>query len=138
LIVERTLAALATAAAVVAAVFVSVIAAFFTLYALVEPHWGSAGGGAVVATAAALLAIIIALVAARGMGDRKAKEDHQAKGAAPTGGSHADMAQILLSVVKDRPLLSAGAAVAVGVYALRNPALISAVVRGFMDTRSKL
>ena len=55
--------------------------------------------------------------------------------AAAGSGGHADLANVILNVIKDRPLLSAGAAVAVGVYALRNPALISAVVRGFMDGR---
>ncbi|HYE45862.1 MAG TPA: hypothetical protein VEA44_08825 [Caulobacter sp.] len=135
MIVERTLAALATAAAVVAAVAVSVVAVFFTVYALVEPHWGSAGAGAVVAGTAALLAAIIAMVAARKMEGDRTRAAGQAKAAG--GGNHADMAQVILSVIKDRPLLSAGAAVAVGVYALRNPALISAVVRGFMDSKHK-
>lgn len=135
MIVERTLAALATAAAVVAAVSVAVVAIFFALFALVEPHVGRAGAGAVVAGAAAVLAAIIAMIAARRMeGDRRRHEAAQAAAAGP-GGSHADMAHIILNVIKDRPLLSAGAAVAVGVYALRNPALISAVVRGFMDGR---
>lgn len=38
-----------------------------------------------------------------------------------------------MTVVRDRPLLSAGAAVAAGIYALRNPQLVAAVVRAFMD-----
>lgn len=134
MIVERTLAALATAAAVVAAVSVAIVAIFFALFALVEPMVGKAGAGAVVAGAAAVLAAIIAMVAARKMeGD---KRRHEAAQAASMGaGGHADLANVILNVIKDRPLLSAGAAVAVGIYALRNPALISAVVRGFMDGR---
>ncbi|NBB15705.1 hypothetical protein GVN21_10100 [Caulobacter sp. SLTY] len=136
MIVERTLAALATAAAVVAAVFVSIVAVFFTVYALVEPHWGAAGAGAVVAGTAALLAAIIAMIAARRMeGDHRRKAEEAQ--ASQQAGGQPDMVQVLLHVVKDRPLLSAGAAIAMGVYAIRNPALISAVVRGFMDTRSK-
>lgn len=129
------MAALATAAAVVAAVAVAVVAIFFALFALVEPHVGRAGAGAVVAGAAALLAAIIAILAAKKMeGDRHRHDAAQAAAVGP-GGSHVDMAHILLNVIKDRPLLSAGAAVAIGVYALRNPALISAVMRGFMDGR---
>lgn len=138
MIVERTLAALATAAAVVAAVSVAIVAAFFALFALVEPFVGKAGAGAVVAGAAAVLAAVIAMIAARKMeGDKRRHHQNQEAQAASlgAGGSHADMAHILLNVIKHRPLLSAGAAVAVGVYALRNPALISAVVRGFMDGR---
>lgn len=133
MIVERTLAALATAAAVIAAVVISIVAASFTLYALVEPPLGKAGASAVVAGIAALLAIVIAMIAARRLeGDRR-----RAKAEAEAGGANADLAGVILNVIKDRPLLSAGAAVAVGVYALRNPALISAVVRGFMDGRGK-
>lgn len=135
MIVERTLAALATAAAIVAAVSVAIVAAFFALFALVEPTVGKAGAGAVVAGAAAVLATLIAIVAARKMeGDKRRSQDAQAASMA-SGGGQADMAHLILNVIKDRPLLSAGAAVAVGVYALRNPALISAVVRGFMDSR---
>jgi hypothetical protein len=127
LIVERTLLALATAAAVIAAVAVSIVAAFFALYAVVEPHTGAAGAAAVVAFVAALLAALIAFVAARKMeGDRK-------QGPASAPGPDPGLAGVILNLVKDRPLLSAGAAVAVGVYALRNPALISAVVRAFVD-----
>jgi hypothetical protein len=136
LIVERTLAALATAAAVVAAASVAIVAAFFALFALVEPFVGKAGAGAVVAGAAAVLAAVIALIAARKMeGDKR--RHHEAQAASMAAGGHADLAGLILGVIKDRPLLSAGAAVAVGVYALRNPALISAVVRGFMDGRAK-
>jgi hypothetical protein len=138
LIVERTLAALATAAAVVAAVSVAIVAAFFALFALVEPHIGRPGAGAVVAGSAALLAAIIAMIAARKMQGDKARHQAAAAAGPPGGGSHTDVAHIILNVIKDRPFLSAGAAVAVGVYALRNPALISAVVRGFMDGRTKL
>jgi hypothetical protein len=136
LIVERTLAALATAAAVVAAVSVAIVAAFFAVFALVEPTLGRAGAGAVVAGTAAFLAAIIAVIAARKMeGDKRRHQEAQAASLGP--GGHADLANVILNVIKDRPLLSAGAAVAVGVYALRNPALISAVVRGFMDGRTK-
>lgn len=120
MIVERTLAALATAAAVVAAVSVAIVAAFFAVFALVEPFVGKAGAGAVVAGAAALLAAIIAVVAARKMeGDKRRHQEAQA--ASLGAGGHADLANVILNVIKDRPLLSAGAAVAVGVYALRNP-----------------
>ncbi|MBI1405027.1 MAG: hypothetical protein GC145_02755 [Caulobacter sp.] len=135
MIIERTLAALATAAAIVAAVVISIVAAFFTLYALVKPSLGEAGASAVVAGAAALLAIVIAVITASKLdGDRKKAKAAEAAG---TGAAGSDLAGLILGVVKDRPMLSAGAAIAVGVYALRNPALISAVVRGFMDGRGK-
>ena len=128
MIVERTLLALATAAAVIAAVAVSIVAAFFALYAVVEPHTGAAGAAAVVAFVAALLAALIAFIAARKMeGDRSRQQ------AAASAAHDPGMAGVILNLVKDRPLLSAGAAVALGVYALRNPALISAVVRAFVD-----
>ena len=42
----------------------------------------------------------------------------------------------ILTLVRERPLLASGAAVAAGIYALRNPQLIAAVLRAFMDKPS--
>jgi hypothetical protein len=135
LIVERTLLALATAAAVVAAVAVAIVSAFFALFALVEPHIGRAGAGAVVSGVAALLAALIAIIAAARMEGDKRRAHHAHAAAQPA--HDPGLINVVMNVVKDRPLLSAGAAVAVGLYALKNPTLVSAVIRGFMETRPK-
>ncbi len=129
MIIERTLLAIATAAAVIAAVIISMVAAFFTLFALVQPHLGDAGAAAVVAAVAAALAAIIAMVAARRLeGDRRATK---AQAEAPF--VDPGVVGMVFNVIRERPILSAGAALAVGVYALRNPALVTALVKGFMD-----
>jgi hypothetical protein len=133
LIVERTLLAIATAAAVVAAVVISLVAAFFTLFALVQPHLGDAGAAAVVAAVAAAVAAVIALLAARRLeGDRRAA---RAQAEAPF--VDPGVVGMVFNVIRERPILSAGAALAVGLYALRNPALVTTLVKGFMDNNRK-
>lgn len=121
---ERTLMALAAGAAVAAAAAVGVFSAFFALFAFIEPMVGTAGAAAIISGASALVVAIAGLVAAgRAEGDRKAAA------AAPD----ASLIEVIMGVVRDRPLLAAGAAVAAGIYALRNPQLVAAVVRAFMD-----
>jgi hypothetical protein len=46
------------------------------------------------------------------------------------------MVDTILSLVRERPILASGAAVAAGLYALRNPQLIAAVLRAFVDKPS--
>jgi hypothetical protein len=125
---ERTLMALAAAAAIAAAAAVGVFSAFFALYALVEPRLGAAGAAAVVSASAAVLVAVAGLIAARKVeGDRRE---------ATTATPDATMVDTILSLVRERPLLASGAAVAAGIYALRNPQLIAAVLRAFMDKPS--
>lgn len=126
---ERTLMALAAAAAIAAAAAVGVFSAFFALYALVEPHLGAPGAAAVVAASAAILVALAGMVAAR-----KADNGERRHAAAAT--PDATMVDTILSLVRERPLLASGAAVAAGIYALRNPQLIAAVLRAFMDKPS--
>jgi predicted permease len=125
---ERTLMALAAAAAIAAAAAVGVFSAFFALYALVEPQLGAPGAAAVVAASAAILVALAGFIAARKVeGDRRETT---------TATPDATMVDTILSLVRERPLLASGAAVAAGIYALRNPQLIAAVLRAFMDKPS--
>lgn len=122
---ERTLMALAAGAAIAAAAAVGVFSAFFALFAFIEPMVGTAGAAAIISGTSALAVGIAGFVAAqRAEGDRKAAAE-----AAPD----ASLIEVIMGVVRDRPLLAAGAAVAAGIYALRNPQLAAAVVRAFMD-----
>lgn len=121
---ERTLMALAAGAAVAAAAAVGVFSAFFALFAFIEPMVGTASAAAIISGASALVVAIAGLVAAR-----RAEGDRKAAAAAPD----ASLIEVIMGVVRDRPLLAAGAAVAAGIYALRNPQLVAAVVRAFMD-----
>lgn len=126
---ERTLMALAAGAAIAAAAAVGVFSAFFALFAFIEPMVGTAGAAAIISGASALAVAVAGFVAARkAEGDRKT-----AAAAAPD----ASLVEMILGLARDKPLLAAGAAVAAGIYALRNPQLISAVIRAFMDRPSQ-
>lgn len=122
---ERTLMALAAGAAIAAAAVVGVFSLFFALFAAIEPYVGPAWAAAIIAATSALAVLLTGLVAAR-----KAEGDRRA---AATVAPDASLVDTVMNVVKDRPLLAAGAAVAAGVYALRHPQLAAAVVRAFMD-----
>jgi hypothetical protein len=129
-IFEKTLMTLAAAAAIAAAAAVSVFAAAFALYAVLDALIGSAGAAAVVAAVAALIVGIAGLLAAR-----KAEGRHSPRaGHAPPQDSF-DFTSRIVDIVKDRPLLSIGAALAAGVFALKNPTLTAAVAKAFMETR---
>lgn len=122
---ERTLMAVAAGAAIAAAAAAGVFSAFFALFAFLEPYVGTAGAAAIIAGCSAVAIAMAGFVAAR-----KAEGDRKAAAAQP---ADAGLVEIILGVVRDRPILSAGAAVAAGIYALRNPQLVAAVVRAFMD-----
>lgn len=122
---ERTLMAVAAGAAIAAAAAAGVFSAFFALFAFIEPHVGTAGAAAIIAGCSALVVALAGFLAARKVeGDRRPS-------ATPV--HDASLIETIMGVVRDRPLLSAGAAVAAGIYALRNPQLAAAVVRAFMD-----
>lgn len=128
MIFEKTLMTLAAAAAIAAAAAVGVFAAAFALYAVVQTYLGPAGAAAVVAAVAALIVAVAGLVAARKADQRQAPR----QGSAPDTFGFAEK---VVEIVKDRPLLSIGAALAAGVFALKNPTLTAAVAKAFMETR---
>lgn len=122
---ERTLMAVAAGAAIAAAAAAGVFSAFFALFAFLEPMVGTAGAAAIIAGCSALVIAVAGFLAAR-----RAEGDRRTAAASPPDAS---LIEMIMTVVRDRPLLSAGAAVAAGIYALRNPQLVAAVVRAFMD-----
>lgn len=128
MIFEKTLMTLAAAAAIAAAAAVGVFAAAFALYAVVETWLGPAGAAAVVAAVAALIVAVAGLLAAR-------KAEHRQAPQASATPDAFSFAEKVVDVVKDRPLLSLGAALAAGVFALKNPTLTAAVAKAFMETR---
>ncbi|WP_425999546.1 hypothetical protein [Caulobacter sp. DWR1-3-2b1] len=129
MIFEKTLMTLAAAAAIAAAAAVGVFAAAFALYAVVQTFLGDAGAAAVVAAVAALIVAIAGLLAAR-----KVEHRHDAK-RGPSTPDTLGLAEKVVAIVKDRPLLSIGASLAVGVFALKNPILTAAVFKAFMEPR---
>jgi hypothetical protein len=124
LIVTRLLMGFVAIAAISASVVVAIFAAAFALFALVQPYVGSAGGGAVVAGVFALIALIVGLIA---MPRRRRR-----RGEGPSG-----VAEDLMDLVRDKPLASAGVALAAGIMAMRNPRVIGEVIRAFRSDRRK-
>ena len=118
MILRGALKAAAAIAAVSTAVGASVVAAAFALYALLEPSLGAPGAAALVALVLALIAIVVALLATRGGG-----RGRRAEPSADVG-----LGERLMDLARAKPLLSTGAAVAAGLIALRNPALVSLIM----------
>jgi uncharacterized membrane protein len=124
---DRALMALAAAAAIAAAAAVSVAAAAFALYAAFTPLVGPAWAAAIVAAVAAVLVLVFGLLAkARADGGLRRRE------AAPD----ASLVQKAVEMAKEHPILAAGVALGAGVYAIRNPKLVAAVVAAFMEGRN--
>lgn len=112
------ISAIATAASVV------VVALAFALFALVQPMLGDAGASAVVAGAFALVAAIIGFSA---MPRRRRRR--------PGTGSPAGVAEDLMDLVRDKPVASAGVALAAAIMAMRNPRVIGEIARAFFQSR---
>lgn len=127
-IFEKTLMTLAAAAAIAAAAATGVVALAFALYAVMTPYVGQAGAAAIVAVVAALLVLTAGLIAAS-----KARGGHQHHH--PDTPPDHGLVDIILNLVRERPLVSAGAAVAAAVFAMRNPSFVAALVRAFVDQR---
>jgi len=120
---RRILTLAAAIAAVAAAAAVCVVAASYAVYALAEAHLGPAGGAAVVAGVFALLALVVALAATR-------KAIPKSAGA---GQADASLADRVIGLAKDRPLIAVAAAAAIGVVLFRNPAAVGAIVSAFVN-----
>lgn len=108
--------------ALATATIICLIAAAFALFAALTPALGPAGAAAIVAVASLLfvmLAVILTLVATR------------PKQSDPDDG----LIERLFDIARERPLIAVGAAIAAGVLAIRNPALIATIVAVFMEGR---
>jgi hypothetical protein len=121
LILRVVLRAAAAAAAVATAVAASIVAAGFGLYALLEPYLGRPGAAAIVALILALVAAIVALVLTR-------KAKHKSKPAADQS-----LAERAIELARAKPMVAAAAAIAAGVIAWRNPALIGIVAGAILN-----
>ena len=103
-----------------AAASVVVVSAAFAVYALLRTYIGPAGAAACVTLAAAVVLGVLALVMFS-----KAKGPKVTPRKPGTGG----MVDRLTDLVSDRPVVAAGAAVAAGLLAWRNPTLVSTLLR---------
>ena len=126
MILERTFLAVVAASAVAAATTVVVVAAAFAVFVLLRDPLGEAGAAATVSAATALVLAIAAAVAAllaKAYRDRHPPE--------PT------LVERVADLVREKPLVSAGAAVAAGLMALKNPQLVAALAASFMAPRPR-
>ncbi|QUD87639.1 hypothetical protein [Phenylobacterium montanum] len=117
---QKAMMAAAALAAMAVAAAVGVIALAFALYALLRDLIGPAGAAACVAAVAALAIALAGLFAARGADQ---PEDTESFG----------LAEKLLELVRDKPLASAGVALAAGLLVMRNPAVIGVIVRTLLE-----
>lgn len=119
--------AAAAAAALAAAAAIGVAALAFALYAGFQPWVGPAWAAAIVAAVMALAVLIAALsirgAAAGGSPRRRGRAQEE---------PDASLVQKAIEMAKEHPLLAVGAAVGLGIYAIRNPQLVAAVVTAFM------
>lgn len=128
MIVGRTIAAVIAGVLVATAAAACVVFAVLALFWVLEPLVGQAGAAALVAgLLAVVVAIIIVVMMSRG-GHHHAHHHHGEGG--PTDFAFVDR---LIDMAKDRPLLSLGAALAAGLIAVRNPALVATIVAAFVD-----
>lgn len=119
--------ALAAGAAVVAATAVSVVALAIALYAVLEGPFGAAGAAAAVAAVFALLIALVGLVAAN-----RSRHNHDKN----HGHDHLGIAEKIIDIAKQKPLVATAAAIAAGVLALRNPALVGVILTAFMNSKN--
>lgn len=120
---------LAAAAAIAAAAGVAVVAAAFALFALLEPVTGPAGGRRHRGGGRGFRRRPGGPRRRRaGRDSRRRQNEYAAQAAADPG-----LIAKLFELAKQRPFVAAGAAAAVGVFALRNPALVAAVIKAFFD-----
>ena len=126
-ILKRILSGAAAAGAIFACAAVAVVAASYALYALAKEWVGAPGAAAIVALAFALIAGVACLVAVSGAkGDKAtAKPVKGKRGEPPPEVSPLDK---IIDLARERPLIAAGAAVAAGLMALRNPLIVTTLI----------
>ncbi len=125
MIVQRVVAGAISLGAMVAAAGVVVVALAFAVYTVLRDYVGPAGAAAIIAAAFAALLAIAAIVMFGRAKHPKGKVQ-AAKVEAPS-----TLADRLMGTLRERPVVAAGAAVAAGLLAWRNPALVATLMRAF-------
>lgn len=121
---HRILLGAAAIAVVAAAVVVAVVAAAAALFHTLQMVVGTAGAYGIVAAAAVLVAVVGVLAGHLKMPKRKPQAEPS-------------LAETLGAIARERPILSAGAAIAASIVALKNPSLVGAVLTSFLAGRSQ-
>ena len=130
MIVQRITLAVVALAALAAAAAIAVFAAAFALYALLRDILTPAGAAGAVCLGAAVVAALAALVAAQ---QAKWPRLSRPPMSSPSYRPPESLIARIIDVARDRPFVAAGAAVAAGLLAVANPALVTAVMRAFIN-----
>lgn len=128
IIARRAMTLVGAAAALAACAATAVVALAFTVYALLKEMVGAPGASAIVVGVVCVIAGIAAFIAYRQVippARRASRYD-------PPEPPQSTVDRIF-QTVRDRPIIAAGAAIAAGLVALRNPVLIAAVVRALTE-----
>ncbi len=130
MIVQRIIAGAIALGAMVAAAGVVVVALAFAVYSVLRDHVGPAAAAAIIAAAfAVLLAIAAFVMFGRAKHPKPKPKAHHAK-VEPSS----NMADRLMGALGERPIVAAGAAVAAGLLAWRNPQFVATLLRAY-ETR---
>ena len=124
--IKRGLALAGCIAALMAAAGCAVVALCFTIYALLRDPLTPAGASAAVVGLCAIIAGIAASIAYRNVRIPSARP--VVRSAPPP-----TLGEQVLNIVRERPLITAGAALAAGLAAFANPRLVTAVLRAFTE-----
>lgn len=126
MILQRVMSGAAAAGAGAAAAAVIVVSVAFAIYAFAKDYVGAAGASAITAAVFALaLGIGMAVMRSRAGAGRKSPTQKRLKHpeSAPR-----TLLERALDTAKERPFVAAAGAVAAGLLALRNPALVATVI----------
>lgn len=130
MILQRVLMAVAAAAAIAAAVVIAMIALAAAIFGFLQPYVGPANAAAIVAAAFALMVGVSGLVAAQRAGGGGVVHGRADDGEA------AGLVERLIEVARDRPMVTVGVALALGVVLIRSPRSLGAIARAFFETIS--
>ena len=121
--IRKLLLIFAAAGAALAAAAVLVVSLCWALYALMRDSFdlSAAAAGAVVAGAIALIFVVVAVVFAIRAGARPKEPP---------------IVERLKTFVRERPVTAAGAALAAGVFAVKNPKAFLPLILAFLEPKS--
>lgn len=130
--IKRVLAAALAAGAALGLAGSAVVALSFALYAVLKPYVTPAGASAGVALACVIVAGVGFVVLTRRTKASARPEARKVRHQAAGSGFGVDR---LMELARERPIAAAAAAVAAGLVALRNPALVGVATRLFLDPK---
>lgn len=130
MILQRVLMTVAAAAAIAAAVAIALIALAFAIFAFLRPYVGPANASAIVAAAFAVIVGLIGFLAAQRAGGGFGQA------AQASDGDAMSLAERLMDLARERPVIAVGVALALGVVLMRSPRSLAAVARAFFETLS--